>query len=183
MFVVNNLPFPAGCCIITPDSCSHVKCVRDSTPTKYLVAPFGLTNTPADFQVNIVRQYSMVPLCGQLFSKTREECIQQFKLVFQQLLENKLGPHQSSVSLHHTAGTTLSGPPLPPGNSFSVSFDFANFIQDYRKVASPHTGLTSTLKLFQWSDGVGTAFRRLKTQSLLPLSCSLWIRAASSSWS
>lgn len=132
---------------------------------KYLLMPFGLTNTPAVLQalINNVLQdfldrFVFVYLDDiVIISKTLEEHCSHVRAVLQRLMENKLTATVKAVTDW----------PVPSTQKLLERFlGFANFhrrfIRNYSQVAAPLTHLTSTKLPFIWSNEADSTFTRLK---------------------
>lgn len=126
-------------------SYSHLKRVGDLTPPKHLVMPL-VKPFPGQHSAAILNSSSLRTAIFSSFPQRREERIHQLRLVLQQLLENKLRPHQSLVSASSFSRENCLWPTSSSRKQLQCFPDFANFLQDCCKVISPPTSLTSPLK-------------------------------------
>lgn len=144
MFVVNNLLFPAGCCLITPDSpVSRYQLLTPPTcqglNTQQVSGRALWFNQhscwfPGQHCAAILNSSSLCTAISLFFPKRREERVHQLQLVLQQSLENRLRPHQSLVSASSFSREICLWPTFSSWKQLQCFLDFANFIQDYRKV-------------------------------------------------
>lgn len=151
MFVVNNLLFPAGCCIITPDSPVNRYQLLTPQTCKGLNTPQVSGHALWFNQQHCAAILSSSSLCTAIsssFPKRREERIHQLQLVLQQSLENKHRPHQSFVSALSFSRENCLWPTSSSRKQLRFFLEFANFLQDYRKVVSPPTSLISHSQAF-----------------------------------